>query len=495
MSAMRNYALIAAVCLGTFMASLDISIVNVALPVIQQALHTTLSDLQWIVDAYTLCLSALILTAGSSGDRFGRKLVWMCGVGLFTLGSVLCAFAGNIHVLLTGRVIQGVGAAAVIPGALSLLTDAFCTAVQRNRAIGIWSSVSALSLVAGPVLGGMLTDMIGWSSIFWINIPLGIIALLLAGWGIRENRLPAKVALDPFGQLLSICWPGALTWGLIAAGKTGWQNLTPHLFLLSALVLFALFLWFEMRTERPLLPFYLFARPELIRLNCASFVLGFSSYTSVFFISLRLQQVQGWSAAATGWGMAPEFLAQALMSGLFSRLLSRFSIRLLMITGYGMTALALLLLSQLHYDTRYMLAACCLVLLGSGLGLAVPATGALVMQSVAAQHSGVASSVMNALRQLGMTLGIALLGSLMNMRAVSFSIHALQIHGVKQAEYIGRILILGQKQTVMHLFSGNELPSLIRMALASGFSQAMLWAGGITVLLTVWLLITHRLAI
>ncbi|MFI8417089.1 MFS transporter [Serratia sp. NPDC078593] len=489
MSGMRRISLVTAICLGTFMASLDISIVNVALPTMLESLQTDMSGLQWVVDAYALCLSALILSSGPLGDRFGRKRIWLYGVALFTLGSIVCAFATSLSMLLIGRMIQGIAGAAVIPGALSLLTHAFPEEQQRTRAIGIWSSVNALSLVVGPVLGGMLVHTTGWPGIFWINIPVGIIALVLGGWGIKESAHPEQAALDPIGQGLSILWLGALTYGLIAAGEFGWHSALSRFPLYAALALFALFIWVEMRVKRPLLQLNLFRKADFTGYNCASFVLGFSSYSSVFFVSLFLQQAQGWSPAATGWRMAPEFLAMALAASGFGRLSARLSVNSLMIAGYGFIGIALLLLTQLQADSTYPIVAAYLALLGLGMGLAMPATSALVMRTVEPQRSGMASATMNALRQTGMTLGIALLGTLMSMKAVNVLTVSLQAQGVETPLNIARAAIIEQQQIVSAPLDAERLQTLTHNAFAGGFGVAMLWAGLLSIAMTVWLLI------
>lgn len=226
MNPSRRVALVAAIYLGTFIASLDISIVNLALPTLQYALDTDLAGLQWVVDAYALCLSAFMLSSGPLSDRYGRKLTWLLGVGLFSFGSLLCALATSLPLLLFGRAVQGIAGALLIPGALSILTQAFHDPGQRAQVIGGWTSFSALSLILGPLLGGLLVEHAGWQSIFLINLPLGLLALALGLWGIEETAHPEHAAFDPLGQLLSVVWLGALTYALIAAGEGGWLSPT-----------------------------------------------------------------------------------------------------------------------------------------------------------------------------------------------------------------------------------------------------------------------------
>ncbi len=486
---LRRVSLVIAICLGTFMATLDISIVNVALPTLLEALDTNMSGLQWVVDAYALCLSALILSSGPLGDRFGRKRVWLSGVVLFTVGSVVCAFAGSLSGLLTGRVIQGIAGAAVIPGALSLITHAFPEERQRIRVIAIWSSVSALSLVLGPILGGILVHTSGWPSIFLINIPIGIIACVLGAWGLSETSHPEHAALDPIGQALNILWLGLLTFGLIAAGQYGWRDPLAAGSLAAAVVLFIVFIWVETKVSRPLLPLGLFRLPDFMRYNLASAVLGFSSYSSVFFVSLFLQQAQGWSALETGWRMAPEFIAMAIMAWCFGKLSARFSVNTLAIIGYALVGVGLLLLAQLDATSSYLNTAVFLALLGAGMGLGLPATSTLVMRSVPAHRSGMASALMNAMRQTGMTLGIALLGTLMSLRAVSQLGEQLSANNVTQAFEMARSVIIDHRFNIESNLPLSSLEEMAHVAFASGFSLAMLWAGAVSLAMTAWLMI------
>ncbi|CAG9428267.1 MFS transporter [Providencia alcalifaciens] len=483
---MKRIFLIIAVCLGTFMATLDISIVNVALPAIGQELSTNLSMLQWIIDAYALCLSALILSVGPLSDRYGRKKVWLAGIAIFTLGSLICALASNIQWLLFGRVVQGIAAAALIPGALSIITQTFSNDIERIKVIGIWSAVSALSLIVGPILGGFLVDTFDWTTIFIINIPIGLLTLLLGWLGITESADPDKAALDPAGQLLSIVALGGITYGLIDAGDLGWDS--PSTLGCLALGTTALlgFVAVEMKVLRPLLPLYLFKKnPDFFQYNMASFALGFATYSNVFFIAMFLQKGQGWGAFEAGLRMTPEFIAMALFSLSFGRFSRRYSVRNIMIIGFLLIALSSMLLTRVNADTDYFPIAVTLFILGAGMGMATPAIGALVMSSVEKAYSGMASAVMNALRQTGMTLGIALLGTLMTHRAVDLLLSNQQVNAQLSTEQI--IELVNQHGNI----SSTMIEQATRSAFVSGFNLAM-FGGSLAILLSLALMFKRQ---
>ncbi|MBS7700987.1 MULTISPECIES: MFS transporter [unclassified Chelatococcus] len=477
MSLPQRTILVAAVYLGTFMATLAISIVTVALPAIQVALRTDLAGLQWVVGSYALSLSSFMLSAGSAGDRYGRKRIWLLGVGLFTLGSAVSAAAPSLAVLIAGCATQGVGGALLVPGGLSILTQAFSDPRERAHVIGGWSSFGAVSLVLGPMLGGLLVDNVGWPSIFLINIPIGILAISLGIRGIAESSDPTHAALDPWGQVLSILFLGALTYALISVGSSGWTApATLTAFLVAAVALPA-FLIIEMRVTRPVLPLDLFRDPSFANINFISFVLGFSAYTSLFFFSLFLQQAQGWSASATGWRMSPVFMAMAIMSSNFGWLAGRFGIPRLMLLGYALISLAMLAMSTFTPTTPYGTIAFLFALLGCGMGLAVPSTGTAVMMAAPRERTGAASSMMNALRQSGMTVGIALLGSLMSERAVTSLTRNLSSHAVADASAVAAHLMKGHAPAPELAVAHSVLRAMLSQAFADGFSVAAVVAG------------------
>lgn len=493
MNPSRRTALVIAVYLGSFMATLDVSIVTVALPTMQHVLQTDMSGLQWIVDIYALCLSALMLSAGAIGDRYGRKKSWLAGALVFTLGSALCGLASGLPTLLAGRAVQGVGAALLIPGALSILTHAFPNPGERARIIGGWSSFTALSLVVGPVLGGLLVEHVGWSSIFLINLPIGLMAMWLGAWGIPETSHPAEAALDPLGQVLSVLWLGALAYGMISANEQGWASTATLAPLSIGGIGFAAFLLAQATVARPLLPLSMFRNAGFSVINFSSFVLGFSAYNSVFFLPLFFQQVQGWTPSQTGWALTPQFASMSLLASFFGRIAQRHGLRRAMAAGYGLIGAALLALAAIGPHASYPLVGAILVVLGAGMGLAIPASGAAIMATVPKERSGMASSTTNAIRQTGVTLGIALLATLMTGTASTRLAQEFQEAGVPDAAHAAYMALSQNKALHVAGLDAARAMELFVQAYMGGFHVVMACAATLA-LIAAALLMRIRLA-
>jgi MFS family permease len=323
-----------------------------------------------------------------------------------------------------------------------------------------------------------LVQRAGWPSIFLINLPLGLLALALGVWGIPERRHPQHAALDPAGQLLSIVALGALSYGLIAIGEHGLLAPVTLLALGVAAAGLILFGIVERRVVRPLLPLDLFADRRFGMFNLASFVLGFTAYASLFFLSLFFQQAQGHSAAQAGSQLAPQFLLMGVVSLLFGRLVAHLGLHAALVLGYALAGIALCAMARFEPATSRAFASAVLVLLGIGMGLAVPATGMAVMASAPVERAGIASATMNALRQAGMSLGIALLGSLMGQRAVQHFAVSAQAAGQRGLVAQARELIL--QPSSMH--ATPQTLAWYRSAMASGFGWAMAVAGALVLL-------------
>lgn len=474
-----------AICLGSFLATLDISIVNVALPTIQADLHTDIVGIQWVVNAYGVCLSAFMLSAGPMADRHGQKRTWLCGVALFTAGSALCGWAPSLPVLLTGRAVQGIAGAFLISGAMPILTHAFPEPKERAQVIGIWSAFVALALILGPLLGGLLLHHLGWQSIFLINLPLGVVAVALGLYGVVERKHPEQAARDPLGLVFSVVALGALAFGLIEAGENGGAGFVTLTAMAVAVTGFVLFALVERRVERPLLPLALFQKREFIVANIASFALGFAYYSSLFFFSIFLQRIQHWGPLEAGWRMMPQFVATLCVSALFGRLNKVCSLGGLTAVGYGLVALGLLMMVTSTSQTPYWVVAIWFTLLGTGAGLAVPATSITVMNLATTELSGAASATMNALRQMGMTIGVALLGTLMSERAIYIFAMDAAAQGIGNAQQVAREAITRYAQPD----ASATLQGLFVQAMEGGFQLAMLLAG-LTCLGALYLLLT-----
>lgn len=456
-----------AVSLGSFMVTLDISIVNVALPVIQQDLNASMGDLQWIIDAYALTLSALILSAGIFSDRYGRRLIWLMGIVLFTIGSLLCAISANTTLLIIGRAIQGVGGAAVIPCAMSIILMTFSDIRIRNKMVGIWSATTAIALILGPIAGGVLVSVWGWTSIFSINIPLGFLVLGLGLYGIsREQVLDRKRPMDPLGQVLAIAILAGLTYGLIHL--SGNRLSTSSFVLFGAVILLVVFfIWQQAHNKAPLIPLDLFKSWAFSRYNLVSFVVGFTTYSNIFFLSLFFQNGQGYSAIETGLRMTPEFLAMGICCmtyGIYSRYLSA---KRLLIVAFILIALSSLLLALVGRETSYWMIAIQLTLFGIGMGISIPAISLLLLQDAPRDRLGIISGLMNAFRQTGMTISIALLGAIMTKGAI----HALN-RALNMPEFRGEMVAT---DVIIHNIPHAEIPlTLIQDAWSIGFQYAMI---------------------
>ncbi|HEV7651736.1 MAG TPA: MFS transporter [Actinophytocola sp.] len=410
----RQAGLVVAVFLGTFMSLLDVSVVNVALPAMRHDLHAGFSTVQWVVDSYTLCLSALILSGGTLGDRYGRRRLFLAGLAVFTAGSLLCAVAPTTAVLILGRFVQGTGAAAVAPGALSLLVQGFPARRQQARMIGLWGACVALAVVVGPLVGGVLTDAFGWPAIFLINLPLGVVAIVAGRAGITETADPEHAAGDPAGQVLGVVWLAALTYAVLEAGHRGWGSPLILGSLGVAAAGLVAFVMVERRARRPMLPPALFTRPRFVVVTFASFALGFGAYSTFYLLSLFLQQVRGATAAQTGVEFLPYSIAVALGSVVGGRLGARLSGDRIMLAGYALITVGLLALVSLHAGESYGWIAALFVVLGVGMGLAITSTNSAGVNAVGRRRSGTAAATVNAARQTGTALGVAALGAIVN---------------------------------------------------------------------------------
>jgi EmrB/QacA subfamily drug resistance transporter len=398
-------------CFALFMIMLDNTIVNVALPSIQRALHTSPETLQWTIDAYVLTFAVLILLGGKLGDRFGRKRMFLVGLGIFTLASAACAQATTDTQLVAFRAVQGAGAALLNPLSLSILVAAF-PRKQLPTAIGIWAGVSALGLSVGPLLGGFLVERVSWSAVFWVNVPIGAIAAGVCLWAVAESRDERHRHLDVVGTALVTTGLFALVIALIGANSDGWTSASSLGLLVASAVLIALFMVWEHRNAEPMVPLRLFVRPAFSTSSIVSLLVGFAFIGVLYLIVLYFQNVMGYSPLQAGLRTLPLTLTQALVAANAGRLDRRFGARTKMTVGLLLLSAGLFGLAQIHVGTSYNAIWPFQLLLGLGMGLVMPAVAAAGMAAADPEQSGVASGVINASRQVGGALGIAVLGSI-----------------------------------------------------------------------------------
>ncbi|MHC3821029.1 MFS transporter [Streptomyces sp. DT9] len=408
--------LLAVTCLGQFMVLLDNTIVGAALPDMQHRLHTELTGLQWIVDAYVLLVAMLLLTGGVLADRFGRKRIYLTGVAVFTAASLVCALAPSVSWLIAGRVLQGIGAAALAPASLALLVAAYPVPQERVKAIGLWAGLSGIGLAAGPVAGGLLTQAFGWPAIFLVNLPFGVGLLLVGLRRLEESRNPNAPAIDIPGAALSVLAVGVMTYGLIEGGARGWTSPEILACFAAAVILLAAFITVEARRVAPMLSLRLFKQRLFTVSNTAMVVVGFAIMGSSFFFSQFFVYVQGSSIMRAGLQTLPQSLAMVVVSPYAGRLAARYGFRVVVTTGLALAGLGLMALGTVHADTGYENVWWRLALAGTGFALAMsPLTGAAI-QAVSPQEGGLASGVSSTTRQIGGVFGVAVLGAIVRSR-------------------------------------------------------------------------------
>jgi EmrB/QacA subfamily drug resistance transporter len=409
----RKWWTLAAVAFGLFMIMLDNTVVNVALPAIAADLQVGLSGLQWIVTGYALTFASLMLTGGKLADLLGRRLIFIVGLVIFTISSLVCGFAGSGEVLIGARVVQGAGAALMNPATLSIIAATFPPR-QRGTAIGIWAGVSALALALGPLVGGLLTDHISWSWIFFVNVPIGIVAIAASLLLIPESKdESAEQRLDLPGLLTSGIGLFALTYGLIEANTYGWTSgRILGAFGVAAVMLVA-FVVLEMRQRIPMLDLSLFRNRTFAGANLAVLLVALAMFGVFFFVSLYMQGVLGYSAVQTGAAFLPLTVLIMLVAPIAGKTSDRFGSRWLMTSGMVLIAIQLLYFSRLGVDESYWSILPAMFLGGFGMALVMTPGAAAAVRALPVDKSGVGSAVLNAFRQVGGSMGIAIMGAIM----------------------------------------------------------------------------------
>jgi EmrB/QacA subfamily drug resistance transporter len=408
----RKWWTLGAVSFGLFMIMLDNTVVNVALPAMQRSLGIGPSELEWVVVAYALTFATLMLTGGKLADLFGRRLLFIVGLVIFTAASLACGLAPNAGVLIGARTVQGIGAAIMNPATLGIITATFPPR-QRGTAIGIWAGTAGMALAIGPLVGGVLTEKFSWSWVFYVNVPVGILGVLVTLWAVDESRdMSEEQRLDLPGLLTSGAGLFALTYALIEANSHGWSSpLILSLFAVAA-VLLAAFVLLEHRQRIPMLDLSLFRSATFSGANFSMLLVGLAMFGIFFYNSLFIQNILGYSAIQTGATFLPMTVLIILIAPQAGRLTDRVGARWLIGVGMTLLAVSLVLFAQVGRGGNFWNLLPALLVGGFGMAMTMTPTTAAAMGSVAVDKAGVGSAVLNSSRQVGGSIGIALMGAI-----------------------------------------------------------------------------------
>jgi EmrB/QacA subfamily drug resistance transporter len=408
----RKWWTLGAVCVATFMLLLDITVVNTALPAIQQDLGGSFTDLQWVIDAYALSLAALVLTAGSLADRLGRRRVFAIGLGIFSLASLLCGLAPDPTLLNLARGLQGVGGAIMFAVSLALVAQEFPSGPERGMAMGIYGATIGIAVAVGPLVGGVLTDGLGWESVFLLNVPIGLAAIAVTYWKVAESRDPNATRIDWGGLVTFSVALFLLVLALVRGNDEGWgSTLIVSLFAIAAALL-AAFVAIERRVSQPMLPLGLFRRRAFTGVQLAAFAVSGSMFALFLYLTLYLQSFLGLSPVEAGLRYLPITVASFIVAPLSGIALARIKARYLMAAGLALTGLGLLLMSGLQMDSEWTALLAGFLISGIGVGLLNPVIADVALSVVPKEQSGMAAGINDTFRQVGIAVGIAAWGAI-----------------------------------------------------------------------------------
>lgn len=432
-------AVLAAVGIPMFMVTLDNLVVTNALPVIRTELGASLTDLQWFVNAYTLSFAALLLTASALGDRLGRRRVFLAGIAVFTVASAACALATEPWMLIAARALQGLGGAAVMPLSLTLLSSAVPERM-RNAAIGIWGGISGMGIAVGPVVGGAVVDGFSWQWIFWLNVPIGLLALPFAARMLDESFGGSR-RLDLPGLLLSAGGVLAIVWGIMHGAEDGWTSGPVLAALIAGAALLAALIGWELRTPDPMLPLRLFRSRAFRVSNTTSFTFAVGVFGSIFLISQYFQVVQGYSPLESGLRTLPWTAAPMVVAPLAGLIVNRVGARVVLSTGQAMLAVSLVWMAAVStVDAPYSAFLGAMLLGGVGMGLTFAPSATVVMASAAPEDRAMASGTNSTLREVGVAMGIAVLASVFASHG-SYSDPQGYVDGLVPAVWVGAAIV------------------------------------------------------
>ena len=428
-------------CLGLFLGQVDTSAVNLALPAMSRDLAGGISGQQWVVDAYNVAFAALLLTGGTLGDRFGRRLVFRLGLIIFTVGSIACAAAPTLAVVLTGRVLQGVGSAMMLPQSLAILAVTFPERRDRNRAMAAWSAVGGIGLAVGPTVGGLLVSEISWRSIFWVNVPIGLLSLLLSIRNVPESRNENAKRVDLAGQVLGTLTLALVTFVAVDGHQLGWTSPLAVSAMIAVVVCASGFVLVERSSSDPMLPLGLLRRGQLPVATTIAMCVTFGGYAMLVLTSLAFQQQRGATPLVAGLELLPLPVAFTVFSPLAGRIVTRYGPKVPMSAGMVLLFLSLLLYATIGADAN--LAAIEVVYVAWGVGLAMntgPVVGVAVA-SVSSDRAGLASGIVNLARMFGATLGIAVQGTVLAAVSNSVPRGPLFLSGFRTAILVGAFVV------------------------------------------------------
>jgi EmrB/QacA subfamily drug resistance transporter len=408
----RKWWTLGVVSVATFMLLLDITVVNTALPAIQRDLGGSFSDLQWVIDAYALSLAALVLTAGSLADRLGRRRVFAIGLGIFSIASLVAALSPDPTFLNVSRAVQGVGGAIMFAVSLALVAQEFPAGRERGMAMGIYGATIGIAVAIGPLLGGLLTDGLGWESVFLLNVPIGVAAIAITYWKVRESRDPNATRVDWAGLATFSTALFLLVLALVRGNDEGWGSaLIVSLFAGSGALL-AAFMAIEQRVSEPMLPLGLFRRRAFTGVQLAAFAVSGSMFALFLYLTLYLQGFLGYSPVEAGARYLPITIASFLVAPLAGMALARINARYLMSAGLVLTGIGLALMAGLRMDSDWTALLAGFIISGAGVGLLNPVIADVALSVVPKEQSGMAAGINDTFRQVGIAVGIAAWGAI-----------------------------------------------------------------------------------
>jgi EmrB/QacA subfamily drug resistance transporter len=478
---MRRWLPLLTVCLGTFMLLIDVTIVNVALPDMAQDLKTSFSSLQWVVDAYALTLAALVLGTGSIADLVGHRRAYVAGLALFAVSSLVCGLSPSDGLLVAARAVQGLGAAAMFATTFALLNSNY-SGRDRGIAYGMWGAIAGASAAIGPIAGGLLTEGISWRWIFFVNLPVSVLAIALCAFGLEDAHAPVRGRVDIAGIATFTAAAATLTYGLIHANEHGWSQPSTWLWLVACPLLLIAFLMIETRTAQPMLDLALMRNGSFVGILIAASMLTLAAFASFTYTSIWLQSVLGLSPIEAGLTGLPLSLAAFIVSAAIGRHLQ--AARPGPVIGGGVLLVGiggLVGAALVHGSASWPALIPGFLLVGIGVGMATPTFSNAAMSAVPVQRGGMAAGAVNTGRQLGFALGIAGLGSVFEARARS----VFADRSVPGATGIARAVSGGQAPSVLHgapAAQRGQLDAAIHAAAVSGVQWAFLVSGSIGVL-------------